>query len=188
MPIQTNDNFPPKKTHNVWKHCHINTLAVALFQIVSLTAPNSGFLSPRLDSITFPITHLACSLHCLLHDLCSQMTVCPGPMRVLCPSTSIQSLASGKENLLDTHVFFWLVTGFVFLFLLLVFLLLLFFLCKCLFQGLGHQVARDAPGSAQIACCRDQCVNRFDTLFVFGKLGKASLSIISYKLQISDIH
>ncbi|TKC51789.1 hypothetical protein EI555_013227 [Monodon monoceros] len=48
---------------------------------------------------------------------------------------------------------------------------------KC--TSLGHQVARDAPGSAQIACCRDQCVNRFDTLFVFGKLGLLFAIMIS---------
>ena len=86
---------------------------------------------------------------------------------------------------MDTHIIFWLVTGFLFVCFLVI---PLFLLCKCLLPGFGLWMAVDAPGSEQIAHCRNMCVNRIDAFLVFRKLGKTSLSITSYKFQISRRH
>ena len=72
---------------------------------------------------------------------------------------------------MDTHIMFWLVTGFLFVCFLVI---SLFLLCKCLLPGCGIWMAIDAPGSEQIVPCRNMCVNRIDAFLVFRKLGKST--------------
>ena len=103
--------------------------------------------------------------------------------RIAKSQTWLMWLSRHKGHLMDTHIIFWLVTGFLFVCFLVI---PLFLLCKCLLPGFGLWMAVDAPGSEQIAHCRNMCVNSIDAFLVFRKLGKASLSITSYKFQINS--